>query len=58
MLALGYFAGRAKQFSSIQKSGLNELVLDYVLSASLFVGTFNISRSVLLQQRGLRHGIT
>ena len=50
VLALGYFAGRAKQFSRDQASGLNELVVDYALPAALFVGTSTASRAQLLQQ--------
>ncbi|MBE9182264.1 AEC family transporter [Oculatella sp. LEGE 06141] len=48
VMGLGYFAGRMKQFSSTQTSGLNDLVLDYALPASLFVGTSGTSRGVLL----------
>jgi malonate transporter and related proteins len=50
VLALGYLAGRAKKFDSAQMSGLNELVIDYALPASLFVGTSSTSRDRLLQQ--------
>ena len=50
VLVLGYLAGRAKKFDSDQTSGLNELVLDYALPASLFVGTSGTSRAQLLQQ--------
>lgn len=57
VLALGYFAGRAKQFNGAQTSGLNDLVLDYALPASLFVGTSGTSRSVLLQQGTLFLGL-
>jgi predicted permease len=39
VLALGYFAGRARKFNSDQVAGLNELVLDYALPAMLFVAT-------------------
>lgn len=50
VLAIGYSAGRAKQFDSTQTSGLNVLVLNYALPASLFVGTTSTSRDRLLQQ--------
>lgn len=50
VLLLGYFAGRAKKFDSVQTSGLNEQALDYALPASLFVGTSSTSRNQLLQQ--------
>ena len=52
VLALGYIAGRAKQFNSEQARGLNELVLEYALPAALFVGTTKVSRTQLLQQGG------
>lgn len=50
VLLLGYLAGQAKKFNSAQTGGLNELVLDYALPASLFVGTSGTSRNQLLQQ--------
>jgi malonate transporter and related proteins len=53
VLSLGYFAGRTKQFNSEQASGLNELVLDYALPASLFVGASSTPRDQLLQQAPL-----
>ena len=49
VLALGYAAGRAKRFDADQAAGLNELVLDYALPASLFVATVRIPREQLLQ---------
>jgi malonate transporter len=49
VLALGYAAGRAKRFDADQAAGLNELVLDYALPASLFVGTVRTPREQLLQ---------
>ena len=33
VLALGYFAGRAKEFDTDQVKGINELVLDFALPA-------------------------
>lgn len=49
VLALGYAAGRAKRFDADQVAGLNELVLDYALPASLFVATVRTPREQLLQ---------
>ena len=45
VLLLGYFAGRAKAFDSDQVAGLSELVLDFALPASLFVGTVRTPRT-------------
>jgi malonate transporter and related proteins len=50
VLLLGYFAGRAKAFDSDQVAGLSELVLDFALPASLFVGTVRTPLAQLLQQ--------
>jgi malonate transporter and related proteins len=49
VLALGYAAGRAKWFGAEQAAGLNELVLDYALPASLFVATVRTPREQLLR---------
>lgn len=38
VLALGYFAGRTKEFDADQVKGINELVLDFALPAIMFVG--------------------
>jgi predicted permease len=38
VIALGYFAGRAKEFDTDQVKGINELVLDFALPAIMFVG--------------------
>lgn len=38
VLAIGFFAGRAKKFSAEQVNGVNELVLDFALPAIMFVG--------------------
>jgi malonate transporter and related proteins len=50
VLALGYFAGRTKEFDQAQASGLNELVITYALPASLFVGASKTPRDQLLAQ--------
>ncbi len=50
VLALGYFAGRARKFDSDQVAGLNELVLDYALPAMLFVATVKTPRERLLSE--------
>jgi malonate transporter len=50
VLLLGYAAGRAKAFVSEQVSGINELVLNFALPASLFVGTVSTPRTQLLEQ--------
>lgn len=44
VLLLGYVAGLAKKFDSDQVAGMNELVLDFALPASLFGGMFFTSR--------------
>lgn len=38
VIALGYFAGRTKEFDADQVKGINELVLDFALPAVMFVG--------------------
>ena len=45
VLLLGYSAGRAKRFNTDQVKGINELVLDFALPASLFVGVVGMSRT-------------
>src|SRR5205085_10153772 len=50
LLALGYFAGRARKFGPDQVAGLSELVLDYVLPAMLFVATVKTPRERLLSE--------
>jgi malonate transporter and related proteins len=50
VLALGYFAGRARKFDPDQVAGLNELVLDYALPAMLFVATVKTPREHLLSE--------
>lgn len=53
VLLLGYAAGLAKKFDTDQVAGMNELVLDFALPATLFVGTVGTSRDRLLQQAPL-----
>ena len=48
VIALGYWAGRAKKFDSDQVMGINELVLDYAMPAIMFVGITKTTRSELL----------
>ena len=50
VLLLGYAAGRARAFDSDQVAGINELVLDFAVPASLFVGTMSAPRAQLLRQ--------
>ena len=50
VLALGYFAGRARKFDPDQVAGLSELVLDYALPAMLFVATVKTPRERLLSE--------
>ncbi len=57
VLLLGYAAGRVKAFDNEQVAGINELVLDFALPASLFVRTVSTSRSQLLQQGSLLLGL-
>src|SRR5919106_53006 len=48
VMALGFFAGRTKQFDKDQVRGLNPLVITFALPASLFVGIVTTPRSSLL----------
>jgi malonate transporter len=50
VLALGYCAGRAKQFGSDKVAGLNELVLDFAFPALLFVGIVRAPRATLFAE--------
>ncbi len=52
VLLLGYAAGRARAFDSDQVACINELVLDFALPASLFVGTVSTPRTQLLRHPG------
>ena len=45
VMALGYWAGRRKQFNADQLRGLNSVVLDYALPALMFTGIARTSRS-------------
>lgn len=55
VLALGFFAGKKQAFgkSSDSISVINELVLNFALPASLFVGTISVTRTQLLGDTGL-----
>jgi hypothetical protein len=48
VMALGFLAGRAKEFDKDQVQGLNALVLTFALPAALFVGIVTTPRSSLL----------
>jgi malonate transporter and related proteins len=48
VMALGFLAGRARQFDHDQVQGLNELVLTFALPALLFVGIVTTPHSSLL----------
>lgn len=50
VLLRGFAAGRARAFDGDRVAGINELVLDFALPASLFVGTVGVARTQLLQQ--------
>jgi predicted permease len=50
VLLLGYLAGRAKKFDANQVDGINELVLDFALPASLFTGVVGSSRTEIAQR--------
>lgn len=53
VLALGFAAAKAKAFPAGSLGALNELVLDFALPASLFVGTVSVSRRTLLHEGGV-----
>ncbi len=53
VLALGYGAGRLRIVDNGQVNGLNALVMDFALPASLFVATASASRSQMLAQAPL-----
>ena len=44
VIALGYFAGRAKDFDADQVRGINALVLDFAFPALMFVGISSTTR--------------
>ncbi len=50
VVALGYWAGRAKKFDADQVQGINELVLDYALPAIMFVSITKTTRSEMLAE--------
>jgi malonate transporter and related proteins len=50
VLLLGYCAGRAKKFDADQVSGINELLLDFALPASLFIRIVGSSRTEIAQR--------
>jgi hypothetical protein len=50
VIALGYWAGRAKQFDIDQVQGINGLVVDYALPALMFVGIATTTSSVLFAE--------
>ena len=47
VLALGYGAGRSRIVDNHQVDGLNALVMDFALPASLFMATASASREQL-----------
>lgn len=53
VMALGYFAGRRRVIDNQHVGGLNSLVMDFALPASLFAATAATSRSVMLAQGSL-----
>ena len=50
VLALGYASGRLRIVDNHQVDGLNALVMNFALPASLFVATASASRSEMLEQ--------
>lgn len=53
VMALGYGAGRLHVVDNHQVDGLNALVMDFALPASIFVATASASRSEMLEQAPL-----
>jgi malonate transporter and related proteins len=53
LMALGYFAGWIRDVDNHHVAGLNALVTDFALPASLFVATASTSGAVLWEQRPL-----
>ena len=53
VMALGYGAGKFRIVNNHQVDGLNALVMDFALPASLFVATASASRSQMLAQAPL-----
>ncbi|HTZ53976.1 MAG TPA: AEC family transporter [Candidatus Acidoferrum sp.] len=50
VVALGFWAGRAKRFDSDQVAGLNDLVLTFAFPALLFVAIVRASRATLFSE--------
>ena len=50
VMAIGYGAGRLRVINGTQIEGLNALVMDFALPASLFLATASASRSQMLEQ--------
>jgi malonate transporter and related proteins len=57
-LALGFFAGWRHDFTAVQASVLNRMVLLYALPLMLFAGMVTIKRSTLTSDLGLAAAIT
>jgi malonate transporter and related proteins len=53
VLQLGYAAGKFLIVYSLQIDGLNALVMDFALPASLFAGTASAPRKAMLEQASL-----
>ncbi len=50
VIALGFWAGRAKRFDADQVQGINELVLDFAMPALMFVGIAKTTRSEMFAE--------
>jgi malonate transporter len=50
VIALGYWAGRSKQFDMDQVKGVNNLVVEFTLPALMFVGIAHMTADALLPQ--------
>ena len=50
VLTLGYLAGRLKRVDNTHVSGLNTLVMEYAIPASLIASTWHTPRAALLGQ--------
>jgi malonate transporter len=53
VMALGYSAGRTKEFDTHNTGSLNALVMDYALPAALFTAMAQASRSAMIDQAEL-----
>lgn len=58
VLALGYVAGKRKNFDADQIAGINELVITYALPALLFVATVKTTRSEMLGEAAFLFAMT